>query len=526
MADFQLEQFTQRSNQLLDKTRGIFDRYGDLIGTISTLPQSMEPADGAVKLVFIGQYSAGKSSLIKMLTGIDTGIGSGITTNFATTYPWHGIEIVDTPGIHTDIRADHDARSYREIERAALLIFVVTNEGFGELIGDHFRKLAIDQKRGRNMVLVVNKMDRAALGNVEEQQKIIADDMLKVIAPYTPSDLFMTFVSTEMYFEGVNESDPELKQELIELSGCERLIENLNRFAASRGVLSKIQAPLETLKTSITNAVGDSENMINEVDLDAVEELFNRKKQELDSGRRRIESEIVLLADACAQRIRAEGSKAASVIDEGVSEEQVRRAIEAAQLQSEIYVNECETQLLDRLKEVGADVDEHLLEIDRSPLSINVCKRLNIPVQSQETFVDRIRRLFEVPLDAVGKNHIMVNMPTILKLIGYAFSLWKVINKILGTDDEKKMRQALEEAKRGVISSFDEAAVKTKENIISASMGAVDNLIAPIIRDAEEKLNELRQRRARLKEMNNELSLVLTELDGLMDEVQTLARPS
>ena len=41
--------------------------------------------------------------------------------------------------------------------------------------------MAIEQKRAKNMVLVINKMDQTALGNVPEQQQIIADDVKKVI---------------------------------------------------------------------------------------------------------------------------------------------------------------------------------------------------------------------------------------------------------------------------------------------------------------------------------------------------------
>ena len=106
-----------------------------------------------------------------MLTGIGVTIGAGIATQESHSYEWNDLEIVDTPGIHTGIRPDHDEKSYYEINHAALLVFVVTNEGFDDTIDNHFRKLAIDQDRAKNMVLVVNKMDRTALGNVPEQQK-------------------------------------------------------------------------------------------------------------------------------------------------------------------------------------------------------------------------------------------------------------------------------------------------------------------------------------------------------------------
>ena len=107
-------------------------------------------------------------------------------------------------------------------------------------MGDHFRKLAIDQKRAANMVLVVNKMDRTPLGNCAEQQKIIYDDLKKVTAPYDPKNLYLSFLDTSSYFDSLQETDRELKIELFETSGHDEFVENLNRFVAEKGVLQKL----------------------------------------------------------------------------------------------------------------------------------------------------------------------------------------------------------------------------------------------------------------------------------------------
>lgn len=149
-----LSQYTKRGEDLLKEVRQAF-RNMNL--DESSLPSQFLSDDSSIKLVFIGQYSAGKSSIIKMLTGEDVAIGAQITTQQSKSYVWNGLELVDTPGIHTGLREDHDAITYEEINHAALLVFVITNEGFADQIGKHFRKLAIDQKRANNMVLVVNK---------------------------------------------------------------------------------------------------------------------------------------------------------------------------------------------------------------------------------------------------------------------------------------------------------------------------------------------------------------------------------
>ena len=66
MSDFKLSDFTKRGSELLVKTRRTFDEYRDLeISNNVSLPKTMQAEDGPIKLVFVGQYSSGKSSLIK-----------------------------------------------------------------------------------------------------------------------------------------------------------------------------------------------------------------------------------------------------------------------------------------------------------------------------------------------------------------------------------------------------------------------------------------------------------------------------
>ena len=46
--------------------------------------------DDTISIVFAGQYSAGKSSILKMLTGDNSiAIGGGITTEVTNEYDWN-----------------------------------------------------------------------------------------------------------------------------------------------------------------------------------------------------------------------------------------------------------------------------------------------------------------------------------------------------------------------------------------------------------------------------------------------------
>ena len=234
-----------------------------------------------------------------MISGIETEIGAGITTQESHVYKWNDLETIDTPGIETGLRADHDEITYDQISKAALLVFVVTNEGFDRHMGEHFRKLAIDQKRGSNMVLVINKMDRAPEGNSANQQQIIRDDICKVLAPLTPEQLYTSFISTQSYEEYLNEEDEEIKAELLAESGREELIANLNAFVQSRQVTAKIERPLYTLQEAVRNvSVAEEINMLNDA-----ESLLLRKQRILQNGQADAEEEINGLTMECQQDI-------------------------------------------------------------------------------------------------------------------------------------------------------------------------------------------------------------------------------
>src|SRR5659263_360122 len=56
-----------------------------------------------LKVVFVGQYSAGKSTIISALTGNrNIKIDADIATDKTTDYPWNGILLTDTPGLWTE----------------------------------------------------------------------------------------------------------------------------------------------------------------------------------------------------------------------------------------------------------------------------------------------------------------------------------------------------------------------------------------------------------------------------------------
>ncbi len=361
MEEFQLSNFMQKGTQLLQEIRHEFQ---DAKIDDSILPMTFSDEE-VLKLVFVGQYSAGKSSIIKMLTGEDVAIGAKITTQTAAPYPWNGLEIVDTPGIHTELRPDHDELTYEQINHAALLVFVITNEGFSQRMGDHFRTLAIDQKRAANMVLVVNKMDRTALGNVPEQQAVIEEDLAKVTEPYKPKDLYLSFVDTSSYFEGLQEEDAELKEELLKLSGHDAFVGNLNRFVESHKLMAKAAKPLyamaDALRSAVSMSVGEGDT-----DIEGLETTIEHRKQLLLDGKTTCMDEVRDLANQCMNAIDKLGREAADRALNSGSQEEGNRILEDANNNVKQTAEDFAAQINDCIKTTFKDVNKSLNEYNSS----------------------------------------------------------------------------------------------------------------------------------------------------------------
>lgn len=370
---FKIAGFAQRSIELKEKARAALLSAGvDL--------QIRDNKSAAIRLVFAGQYSAGKSSILKMLTGrTDIAIGADITTQQAHTYDWNGIEVVDTPGIHTQLRPDHDEISYDAIASADMLVFVVTNELFDSYMAAHFRKLAIDKDKAGEMILVVNKMDRTAEGNTEEQQKIIRDDLIKVLEPYTPEQLNLSFLDAESYLESVEEraEDPELADELAARSGYAQFIETLNRFVEEKSIPSKLTTELYVIDDRLEKAIKELQPKSSDADIDALEENFMQQRHLLIEARGRMQQEVKDIYTTAASQIRDIGLDAANLLVEGCKQDEVEDELQKSIRKAEDIIEKCQSDAVEiidaRLNEMG----QQLEVIENSDFSRDLKSRLN-----------------------------------------------------------------------------------------------------------------------------------------------------
>ncbi len=368
-----IAEYSQKSEDIRQKTKTIFAKAGLNL-------KFSDAKSNSIRLVFVGQYSAGKSSILKMLTKRDDiAIGAGITTQYAHNYDWNGLEVIDTPGIHTELRPDHDEISYEAIASADMLVFVVTNELFDSYIAEHFRKLAIDKDKAGEMILVVNKMERAADGNSVYQQNIIKEDLKKVIAPYTPEQLHLSFLDAESYLDSLVErdSDVELADELVERSGYNEFVETLNQFVVEKSIASKLTTELYVIDEQLEKAITELQPKSTDSDIDALEESYMQQRHLLIETRGRMQQEVKDLYTSAASKIRNIGLDAANLLVEGCKQDEVEEELSQSIRQADGIIEKCQMEAIEvidaRLNEIGQTLEN----IENSEFSRTLKSRLS-----------------------------------------------------------------------------------------------------------------------------------------------------
>ena len=213
--------------------------------------------DLPVRIAFAGEYSAGKSTVIRALTGdASIPIGTEITTADASDWSWHGITITDTPGILTGVRPEHDAITTAAILKSDLLVYVTTNELLNEASAAYFRTLAIEHRKAAETMLVVNKMDRHALGNSAESNHIVLQALEPFTEPHTPETVRAICIAAQSYLTATAPATPdELRQEYLDESNIEQLIASIDQFFQEQGTAAQMARPIHQAVTAAERAL-------------------------------------------------------------------------------------------------------------------------------------------------------------------------------------------------------------------------------------------------------------------------------
>lgn len=527
-----------------------------------------ESSSDKIRLVFAGQYSAGKSTIISMLTGRDDiEIGAAITTQDARVFNWNGIEITDTPGIHTELRHDHDEITYDAIAAADLLVFVITNELFDSYMADHFRKLAIEKDKAGEMILVVNKMERTALGNTEEQQDVIREDLRKVLEPYTPEQLNLSFLDAQSYLDSLKEKedDPEYASELYERSGYDKFIDTLNHFVDEKGINAKLTTDLYELDDCLEKTIASLQPKSEDDDINALEENFIQQRNVLIESRGRMRQEIKDIYTTAAAKIRNIGLDSANLITLGCKQEEVESELQKSIQETDNIVEKCEEDAIETVKLRMGEIGAALELIENSEFSMNLKARLfekfdKLPddikniiggagpgLQKAGEFI--AKRAYApgaqgLKLTAFSGGQLRNVVVKVGHVLGHKFKPWEALKvtrgiavgagvlSVLGVGlsvfmqiksdyDEKKAEEELRKNRLNIRSQFNAAASSLEDHSTLFIEDNIDKNLNGSIAQLDASIQEIRNTRENKSELCRKLEELQRECRGIIQEIHS-----
>lgn len=249
------------------------------------LKEQLENASNEERLrvVFIGQYTAGKSTIISALTDDKTiKIDSDISTKVTADYTWNGVTLTDTPGLYTENK-EHDALTIEMIKKSDLLIYCITSDLFNQYTRRDFEKWAFEMGYARKMFLVINKMWKEA-GEYEQLVENYSENLNVNLAPHALEEFSHSFVDAKDYKLGVENED----RELIKYSHFEEFIDSLNLFIKQKGLLGKLDTPIMIMKTSIDEI---TQKVVDDDTNRAYYALLSRIEKKVDQQRNQVSIE-------------------------------------------------------------------------------------------------------------------------------------------------------------------------------------------------------------------------------------------
>ena len=380
MEKLKLVEFTKAYEDLVKQCQDELQLVQQKTGVqfdLSELQESVD-TDSMINIVFVGQYSAGKSSIIKMLTkneGIE--VGAAITTQQYTPYVWNGMYIVDTPGIQTGIREDHDAITAEAIQKSDLIVFVITNELFNPTILRYFNKLAYDMGKGKQMILAINKMSRGG------EKKVLLADLQKVLAqPYNGNTMLSEdnfhpcFLDAQSYLDSLNISDAEIQEELYKISGYDGFVKTLNDFAEEKGLYGKLCSQIQRLQDCLNDIEAQLDCAEASGDQEAINELvyimkgFKRDKmRELDNLYISAKQDIRNAGGQLASNLSLEVDKDDFIAQGDTVNEKIESELKQIAQQREDIIEEINTELNKYGKNLAMQRNELIVSENRAELS-------------------------------------------------------------------------------------------------------------------------------------------------------------
>lgn len=564
-----------RYNAIKEKVECLYQRSNEMWSAsgFTALETEFDTNLAPLNLVFAGQYSAGKSSLIKMLTGIeDIKIGAGVTTDVVTQYQHKSLNIWDTPGILAGECEQHDAKALEAIAKADLLVYVITNELFDDIVGAAFRDLCFKQGRAKEMMIVINKFES---DSADKETKIAS--IAQVLEPKIPEDFPIVFTDAQSFFDALDEEDEQERQELLALSNSEGFTKAINDFVAQRGLYARLTTPLQQLQITLESKI--DELTISDPLQKGLVSLLMQNKRVFQANKRDLIKKVGADLDKLNGQIIEQGNQLADAL--GGEQEEFEKVQDSSTYECERLINSALEDLQVTVSECLSDLEAELVELANTPASLKINEALDAaknfnpeaergkvgsfskddPLKLNSALSQSMTKSAEKGFSFLAKSAVGDASKTGLKSVsgstlhsaikevggffGYKFKAWEAVKiadkigkgaKFLGPamaifgvgmqmyDDYQQSEHAKKilKTKRDIRKSFKEYSDDVRKSIDAQLEKVLDAGFDLPIKNIDEALQEIRSQVEGKSDSANALRVQLEDVIMLREEIQSL----
>ena len=305
--------FAQRlideGKQILGETRSVLGASSDPdLRELALLLPAAE--DTPLKIVATGAYNAGKSTLLKALTGDDLVIDADVATAQTTEYPWRGLLLVDTPGVKAGVENRHDELAERAVRDADLVLFVLTLAFFDDETVQHFRHVLLDLHKLPQTLVVLNKSSQRAVSD-----DICREELIRALdQPGAPLPEFVRCDAAD-FLDAQDDSDPSDRSALIESSRIRQVEAAIDRLCKSEGPAGQLLKPFEAVIATVSDARPRLEATDDER---SMRDLLDLRRKVLAESRIRLRERSEAVLAKVTRRIVSEGESLIASVQDGV----------------------------------------------------------------------------------------------------------------------------------------------------------------------------------------------------------------
>jgi predicted GTPase/polyhydroxyalkanoate synthesis regulator phasin len=545
MSNFQFNAKSQKVNQLCQETIDILeirteDEVKKLVDDFQNFWQEYQQQK-QLSIAFIGQYNAGKSTLIKALTGDESvRISAEICTDKVTEYAWQDVLLLDTPGIYAG-NTEHDDITLERISKCDLLVFVVTNELFNPQGAEFFQTVANQMQRVGQMVLVVNKMSRES-GSPQD----LLSTITQVIEPYYPQQFYTCFIDADSSLKSQDPKYIKYQQSLQAKSNFNDFLDSLQKLIQKNELSAKLVTPLhravDTLEKSL-NFLSTGDKTTRDL-----LEILRRKKNIIQASQTRARNAYRSELAKLKHEVIMLDEKIASMIDGHHTKEDIEVEIEKVTKEITTLSEKIIGKIQAHLQEELINLQNKLEELQNSPLGKTIAREITINLVDSKRINDPnipdkfgksiLEKQGGKILEELGKLSSKVSRDLVYnigKFLGFKFKPWGAVNgakfiKGLGPfiagagvlfdaamiakeeyDDQENQRQ-LRNARNQVREEFRKLAEKMVKDY--------ELNIEEAITFYDDELNDIENKQQELRNFDQSKHEILTQIENKRQEIK------